>query len=169
MNMMEALKNIRSVLNVGGDRNIRENEAFHIANRALISHEAEDAIQLPYIDWEEKCWGRVFHAFHSPDVALSYLETKKGFCCSQHYHKNRVNFFLCITGSIVVERWVGITPVGVTIKKVLFPGDVMSVDCNICHQFEVIESGKVVEVYWPGDGPVRLDDIVRFGVGGPLE
>lgn len=36
-----ALQNIRATLNQGGDRNERENQAFHIANRALLPYESK--------------------------------------------------------------------------------------------------------------------------------
>ena len=118
--------------------------------------------------WENKCWGRVLHTFHSSDIAMSYLETKKGFQCSCHCHKDRINFFLCVEGSIVVRKWLSTNLKGPSSKRQLWPGGSMSVGCSIFHQFEVVESGKVVEVYWSGNGPVRLDDIVRLNVGGPV-
>ena len=120
---------------------------------------------------EEKVWGTVTHIFCSDDVALSHLETMAGYRCSAHRHEDRVNFFLCLTGKIVVKQWSehSIEPklsFALTLRK----GESCVVPNGMSHQFEVVESGTVVEVYWPGKGcgPVRLDDIVRYDVGGPV-
>jgi hypothetical protein len=57
---------------------------------------------------------------------------------------------------------------GATEKRTrLNPGDVHDVNAGIVHKFEVIESGIVVEVYWPAVG-VSFKDIKRLDVGGSI-
>ena len=43
INRREALEKVRAQLNEGGDRNDRENNAFHLANTALVPAERADA------------------------------------------------------------------------------------------------------------------------------
>jgi len=53
---------------------------------------------------------------------------------------------------------------------ILGPGDSHSVPSGIYHRFRVMESGRMVEVYW-NDCEVSYKDIVREDVGGddPVE
>lgn len=119
-------------------------------------------------DWpmkmEEKVWGRVLHTFVSEHAAVSYLEVKEGFRCSRHCHKERANLFAVVDGRIVVEEWVD---VGVR-RHDLIGGMIHVVPSGVLHRFRVIESGHVVEVYWPDrpGGKVRMDDIKRLDIGG---
>ena len=59
---------------------------------------------LPF--WEDKCWGRVMHCFSSDLASVSYLEVEAGYRCSRHWHVDRLNEFIVISGKIVVEQWV---------------------------------------------------------------
>jgi len=113
--------------------------------------------------WEEKCWGEVWHLFHSEHAAVSYLKLNAGFRCSRHYHAERANQFVVISGRIMVE-W------GTELEccTELGPDEAFTVPSKILHRFRVLESGVVIEVYWPDvpGGKVRQDDIVRFDEGG---
>jgi len=119
-------------------------------------------------EWETKCWGRVNHVFTSISVAVSCLETMPGFCCSIHYHDERINLFSVQEGVICVEVW----PISIfydSIAHVLRAGDVLSVPISMSHRFSVLEGGFVTEVYTPRYGTVRQDDINRFDKGGPFD
>ena len=116
--------------------------------------------------WEIKCWGRVEHLFHSEHAAVSLLEIKKGGYTSIHYHRQRVNQFTVISGRVIIEHWtLGKMDLG---KRELGPGESMEVDAGIEHRFCVVESGEMVEVYWPAyvGAKVSIDDIERIDVGG---
>lgn len=54
-----------------------------------------------------------------------------------------------------------------TVEVVLGAGDCHDVHPNVVHSFEVLESGVVIEVYWPADG-VRFSDIKRLDTGGKI-
>lgn len=113
---------------------------------------------------QTKAWGTVRHAFDSPTCAVSVLHVEAGGYCSRHFHRERINRFLVITGSIDVVSYTGdaITETG---RYRLAPGDITDVPAGVVHSFEVVEPGIVVEVYAPA-GVVRLDDIVRIQLGG---
>ncbi len=117
--------------------------------------------------WEKKVWGKVLHIFHSEHAAVSYLVVNKGFQCSRHYHNNRVNQFSVISGRIAIEQW---HEGRIVCESILEPGENCAVLDKIEHRFKVLESGQMVEVYWPSaiHKTVSLDDIVRIDEGGPI-
>ena len=127
--------------------------------------------EKPNHPWMPKCWGEVQHVFNSPDVGVSVLKVVKGFRCSRHYHQHRANKFLVVSGSITVHTWLEddhplkSNPWSMHILRT---GDILSVQARLPHMFVVRESGLVIEVYTPGDGPVDVDDIARFDEGGPV-
>jgi mannose-6-phosphate isomerase-like protein (cupin superfamily) len=114
-----------------------------------------------------KAWGSCIHLFNSPHAAVSYLKLKEGTRCSCHKHTQRVNQFYLLSGKVVIEQWID-GPESPRIPKTLFPGDSFTVPIEVWHRFRVIESGEMIEVYWPYNAyaKVMLDDIVRFDEGG---
>jgi len=116
--------------------------------------------------WEEKVWGRVWHLFANDQASVSFLELKKGYQCSRHYHERRVNFFAVISGIIMVQLFDG--DGRLLTEQELGPGETTAVPSRHLHRFKVLESGQVVEVYWP-DAKVEQTDIVRLDEGGPME
>ena len=127
---------------------------------------------LPF--WEEKCWGEVLHCFHNPQASVSYLKVQAGYRCSRHYHWDRANDFIVISGQIMIETWglgslVGEHTTTSPKTELLVPGDTHSIPSKLLHRFNVIESGEVIEVYWADHGGVvSIDDIVRIDVGGKI-
>lgn len=110
---------------------------------------------------EVKAWGKVRHLFDTPQCAVSVLEVEKGGYSSRHYHEWRINRFLVQSGQIEVVHYDGSHEERFTLK----PGDVHDVPAGVVHRFEVVESGIVVEVYWPAVG-VSIQDIKRLDTGG---
>lgn len=126
------------------------------------------------MEWEEKPpWGKACHAFDGT-VAVSLLQTLKPKTrCSIHFHRDRNNEFRVVYGSIDVVRYGHVGKAQTRAEEVgrirLGPGMSHVVPSGVIHSFEVIEPGRVVEVYWAdGGGPVRLDDIVRIEPGRKL-
>lgn len=125
-------------------------------------------MSLPF--WEEKCWGRVLHCFANDHAAVSYLEVEAGNQCSRHYHEQRANTFIVVSGELLLEYWLEESP-GYTVSYEAFlaPSDSYTVPSGVLHRFQVVKSGQVIEVYHPDKGgKVLLDDIVRLDVGGPI-
>jgi len=126
---------------------------------------------------EEKVWGSVQHIFSNPYAAVSCLTVKKGYRCSIHYHEDRVNIFNVLEGKIIVECF-GLAlgdrrdpQPSPSTRVTLLPGDTFDVGPYYWHRFRVLESGRVVEVYYVPDrrydgSTVRLDDITRWDEGG---
>ena len=119
---------------------------------------------------ETKAWGDVRHAFNTPYCAVSVLHVNDGFCCSRHRHRDRVNRFMVVSGviDVIIYEDDGETEFS---RHALLKGDVFDVPAGTFHRFNVIQSGVVVEVYWPEtpDKTVRQDDIERLDVGGRIE
>ena len=119
--------------------------------------------------YEDKVWGRVQHIFASPEAAVSLLEVKAGFRCSVHRHRWRINLFAVQEGKVRICWYEG---EGTTTLRTLFlgPGDIYEMPVCIYHWFEVVESGRMVEVYWRSSfiHSVEHDDIERLDVGGPI-
>lgn len=114
--------------------------------------------------WEKKVWGEVTHLFASDRAAVSFLRLKRGYRCSRHYHSQRANQFVVLSGVVVVEEWSG----EVREENTLTAGQVHTVLSLVVHRFRVIEDGEMIELYWPDrGGTVQLDDIVRLDEGGP--
>lgn len=109
---------------------------------------------------ELKIWGEVTHIFASDHAAVSLLKVSRGFRCSRHRHRHRHNMFAVQTGAILVETWEVLN--GDKKVRMVSPGSTFSVPPGVWHRFNVIHSGRVVEVYWSEDcGLVCLDDIER--------
>ena len=62
----------------------------------------------------------------------------------------------------------GEVPIEISRQR-LCTGESLDVLPTFIHRFEVIRSGKIVEIYWTLDGSsVDLNDIVRLDEGGKL-
>lgn len=123
--------------------------------------------------WEQKLWGQVWHLFSSDQSAVSFLQLVRGTRCSRHWHDERANLFAVISGKIEVQEWPTKLELSVQPEKIircttLGPGETHTISSGHVHRFRVLESGQLVEVYWPDveDGQVRFDDIHRLDEGG---
>ena len=118
----------------------------------------------PY--YEDKLWGSVLHLFCSSHAAVSCLEVVAGYRCSLHRHAERANMFAVQEGAVVIEEWDSFDQP--KLIKLLHPGDIITVSSRVWHRFRVLQSGRMVEVYWADrdDGKVRMDDIERDDIGG---
>jgi len=122
---------------------------------------------------ESKVWGVVDHLFAGP-VSVSLLEVKANTYCSIHKHEHRINCFRVISGKLHVvlyeeyEHPEHEEPQYKEVARIpLAAGDLYDVPVGVFHRFEVIQAGKVVEIYWTTDGShVELHDIFRVKKGG---
>lgn len=124
------------------------------------------------LNYEDKIWGRVAHLFNE-HVAVSLLEVNAGFRCSVHQHIRRWNLFRVMSGRIDVVIYRAARGVVTSLfeaeRHELRAGDEYEVPPCQWHTFHVVESGRVVEIYWAEDGgPISLDDIIRLDAGGPI-
>lgn len=118
---------------------------------------------------ETKAWGEVRHIFDGP-VSVSLLKVSEGGFSSIHKHVKRWNHFKVITGEIQVSTFVVFGDQHRSEDRwKLEAGETIDIPPGVLHQFKVIESGQVVEIYWTEDGsPAEKDDIIRITEGGWL-
>ena len=122
------------------------------------------------VNYEEKCWGKVAHLFDE-EISVSLLQVNKGFCSSIHKHNHRWNSFQMMSGCmnvVVFRKEMDGRPVR-WYEHTLRAGEGCKIRPTVLHRFEVIETGKVVEIYWVTDGTkIDINDIVRLDEGGKL-
>lgn len=115
--------------------------------------------------YESKVWGKTCCIFHQPTCSVHRLEAQAGGFCSRHYHQYRANRFYVESGKIAVNVWRDEQPEPA--RREVWRGEVFDVPSMVQHQFEVLESGTIWEIYWPDrGGVVDLSDIVRIDEGG---
>lgn len=111
--------------------------------------------------WEEKCWGLTGIAVDSPYFQRHALLAEKGGC-SIHYHKERANLFLVLSGTILVREFFHTSYE----DHILTADNTLVIPSLVVHQFIVLEAGHVIEEYWPDrGGRVCTKDIVRLEQG----
>jgi len=113
------------------------------------------------LQWEEKAWGRVMHAFVGDHAAVSYLELESETRSSWHVHRIRANTFVVLSGEVAIE-WLQSDGI---YRRLLCEGDSMTIHVNIWHRFRVLRAGRMIEVYYP-EMPHAEDDIERRDTGG---
>lgn len=124
---------------------------------------------IPAPVWEDKCWGRVRHIFTSSYAAVSELEINEGWMCSKHWHVHRINQFTVLAGAIAIEEWYLHSEEPKL--SVVRAGETLTVPTLVKHRFSVLETGRMIELYWQAnlEHPVDIEDIVRDDVGGPCD
>lgn len=126
--------------------------------------------QFRSVEWDHgKAWGSVAH-LPAGRTGLSLLELTKIACCSRHYHKKRNNRFHVLDAQIVVHLYKDEkdeTPIS---SRFLHNQGTMDIPPGVVHRFDVVQFGRVVEVYWCDDGSeVDMFDIVRLEEGKSLK
>jgi quercetin dioxygenase-like cupin family protein len=114
-------------------------------------------------EWTKKAWGRTMRCQpHLPFTDVHLLEVEAGGYSSWHYHPHQTNLFLNVSAEVrviyklLVDR-------NLSGRVLSNPGDSILILANIPHQFQVISSGVMMELYSPVEGDVG---IVRLGNGG---
>ena len=116
-----------------------------------------------HAQWEDKpAWGKTRADVISAKYSHHTLRTIAGGCSSVHWHKNRLNRFVVVSGRIAVVELYGWE----TKRTVLDTGASLEVPSLVPHQFQSLVNSQVIEEYWPDrGGNVEVDDIVRLSVG----
>lgn len=114
------------------------------------------------LKYEEKCWGSTCCVEQSSHYSRHQLRLVEGGYCSFHYHNQRANHFLVLIGKVRVISCIGWQCEATT----LTPGEPLVIPSRVLHQFQVLESGRMIEEYWPDGGRVLKDDITRLTIGG---
>jgi len=118
------------------------------------------------MDWTAKVWGRTRELVHSPFYSKHELEVLVGGFCSLHYHRQRANRFLILSGVIEIVEMFG----PVISRRKLGPENTYDIPSLVPHLFIVHQPGIVIEEYYPDrGGVVARDDIVRIVEGGLVQ
>lgn len=115
---------------------------------------------------QQKVWGATVELVDSPFYSKHQLEVIPGGYCSLHYHQDRANRFIVVSGEIEVIEFFG----PLIRRKRLGPENVYDVPSLVPHLFAVYRAGTVYEEYYPDrGGVVRRDDIIRLVEGNRVE
>ena len=112
---------------------------------------------------EQKCWGTTRLVTESQFYSLHELTLLKGGFSSFHFHKKRANRFKVLYGVVRV-----VWSYGWRISFTdLSPDNVLDLPSLVPHQFQVLESGTMLEEYYSDrGGEIDVSDIERLTVGG---
>ena len=112
---------------------------------------------------EKKVWGTTKCVYHSEFMSQHQLTLKANTFCSFHYHCRRANYFHVEKGIVRIVCVIGYR----LFHRDLKSSEFYNVPSYIPHQFQVLESGEMMERYCPDrGGTISIDDITRLSVGG---
>jgi mannose-6-phosphate isomerase-like protein (cupin superfamily) len=104
-------------------------------------------------------WGERWLIKKDSTNAVAFLKLIKGYRCSWHYHIQKYNLFVVISGKIgvIVEE------LGSKREMVLETGQSCTIKPGQLHEFRVYENSQVIEIMY-----VEYDesDIIRENIGG---
>lgn len=108
-----------------------------------------------------KVWGVRKRILLTKQVEMDHLTglIPNSFC-STHTHKNKINKFICLQGSITIRTEFG--------ETVLGPGDTHSVFPPLKHRFEINEPSEMIEIAFVNEGVIDPGDIDRETQGGRI-
>jgi quercetin dioxygenase-like cupin family protein len=106
-----------------------------------------------------KVWGETRLITRNPALEMHMISFKAGAVCSEHLHRGKWNGFLVLSGVMLVRVWQESGLVDVTTLRA---GEYTEVTPGLVHQFEGVEDGEALEVYWAA---LAWDDIVRRTAG----
>lgn len=117
-------------------------------------------------EWTDKCWGKTREVVDSPFYSKHELQVVAGGYCSVHYHEERANRFIVMSGLVeVIEMF------GPSVKRTLLgPDNTHDVASLVPHMFAVHKDGEMIEEYFADrGGEVRRNDIIRIVEGGKVD
>jgi hypothetical protein len=101
------------------------------------------------MEYQNKDWGKSTCLGVYNDTMIWQAFTKRGGKCSIHHHEFDYNEILVVTGKIEINYYKSSQHISRPINKVvLLPGHRVTIDPKVVHQFEVLESGIIMELYW---------------------
>jgi len=111
-----------------------------------------------YEDTMIKIWGTRKRLLLTDTTEVDLLDLKKGSFCSIHSHNFKYNYFYDISAIVQIKTELG--------DIILRPGEDVTVNPHIIHQFKIIKSGKVLEIAYVNKGIINMEDIIRTKQGG---
>jgi mannose-6-phosphate isomerase-like protein (cupin superfamily) len=105
-----------------------------------------------------KVWGERRRLLLTDQTEIDLLYLKQNSFCSTHKHKNKINKFVVIEGSLIIETEFG--------KKLILAKESFTVNSPLIHRFFAREESIVVELAYVKEGKIDPEDIERFSQGG---
>lgn len=106
-----------------------------------------------------KVWGTRDRIFKSKQCEIDFLELRGNSQCSVHTHKNKVNKFIVIDGTVTIKTGFG--------DILLYEGDRITVEPPLVHQFKTGEyDARMIEIAYVDEGEIDPEDIERSIQGG---
>ena len=107
-----------------------------------------------------KFWGSTRCLFVNESCEMHCFEANKDGYCSKHYHENKWNRFVVLSGrlKVIIFKDSGQD------ETILTAGMFSDVPPKVDHKFEALEDTTALEIYWT-DG-LDPSDIVRKDSGG---
>jgi mannose-6-phosphate isomerase-like protein (cupin superfamily) len=118
--------------------------------------------KVPCFGRNIKLWGwtQTVALSETNHTAVAYLQ--KGGYSSKHHHKNLWNRFVVVDGTLRITIYRNdreeVTD--------LHAGDILDVDPGVWHKMAAVTDARIVEIYWPVEGVLDPEDIVREDNGG---
>lgn len=105
-----------------------------------------------------KIWGERHRIFKNDKVEIDLLKLKQDSFCSTHTHKDKVNRFIVVSGTVKIYTEYGV--------KILTPFESFEVSPPLKHKFLTKESAIMIEIAYVNDGRINPEDIKREILGG---
>jgi mannose-6-phosphate isomerase-like protein (cupin superfamily) len=104
----------------------------------LILADFGPVIKNPETKTVEKVWGQEFWFCNTPHYGCKLLSLKKDFQCSLHYHVDKSETFIVLSGFVKLE----VPDVAVTLQ----PGDRYNIHPGMEHRFSGVTDALILEV-----------------------
>ena len=118
--------------------------------------------KVPLFGRNAKLWGWTQTVALTDKMHVAYAFLNAGGFSSRHYHKNLWNRFVVIEGSLKIEIVRNNKLEIVTLKD----NDILDVEPALIHRMVAISDVRLIEIYWPQEGLLDPEDIVREDEGG---
>jgi len=105
-----------------------------------------------------KVWGIRYRLLESDQVEVDLLYLEKKSACSIHSHKNKINRFVLLSGSVTIKSDIG------EIELVI--NEPFDIEPPRVHQFVILQDSVMIELAFVKDGTIDLNDIDRKQQGG---
>ena len=107
-----------------------------------------------------KVWGIRKRLLLTDTTEIDLVTVKKDCFCSLHFHKEKINKFVVLSGKIQI-----LSEYGDTILKT---GEEFEIRPSLKHRFFAIEDSTMIELAYVEKGKIDANDIVRIKQGGRI-
>jgi len=107
-----------------------------------------------------KVWGERRRILLTDGCEIDLLYIKKNAFCSYHYHKNKINKFVVVSGKVEIETAFG--------KTSLKPNESWEVHPPLSHRFKALKNSVMIELAYVTKSKINPKDIIRHSQGGRI-